>query len=151
VHTTGGASGTIGFDIIDPTKIKNGHEYEITFKDTTYKIENKNVVKTLSFSLKNLTENSFLFEDDKRIELGDEISLTDGFRLWLDNVEQISLNKSKTGWNNPDVYSFDFETFTYLIIKGVENPSDYKIVFGDVGIATSKILPLAAVHSLQSQ
>jgi len=137
-HTSGGASGTVGFEIVDPIKIKNDHEYEITFKDTTFKVDTKDVVKTLSFSLKDNTENYFLLENDKRIESGDEISITDGFRLELDNVQAISLNKSKTGWNNTNLYSFDFETFTYLIIKGVENPSDYKIVFGDVGIATSK-------------
>ena len=138
VHTSGGASGNIGFEIVDPTKIKNDHEYEITFKDTTYKVENEDVVQTISFSLKDNTENRFLLEDDKSIMPGDEISITDGFRLSLDNDKEISINKSKTGWNNSNVYSFDFEVFTYLLSQGIQNPSDYKIVFGDVGIATSK-------------
>ncbi len=137
-HSSGGASGTIAFNIVDPEKIKNDHEYEITFKDTTYKVENEDVVKTLSFSLKDITENRFVLEDDKRINPGDEISMTDGFRLALENVQEISLNSLKTGWNNTEVYSFNFEVFTFLILKGVENPSDYKLVFGDVGIATSK-------------
>lgn len=137
-HTSGGASGSIGFNIVDPNLIKGGNEYEITFKDTAYQIENKDVVKTLSFSLKNITENNFLLEDSKLIEAGDEIPITDGFRLTLENALDISINRAETGWNDPNVYSFDFETFTFLIYQGVENPSDYKIVFGDVGIATSK-------------
>ena len=137
-HTTGGASGSIGFEIVDPTKIRNDHEYEITFKDTTYKVDTKDVVSTLSFSLKDKTDDQYLLEDDKRFGQDDEVSLTDGFRLHFNNVQNLSVNNSRTGWNDPGVYSFDFETFTYLIIKGIQNPSDYKIVFGDVGIATSK-------------
>ncbi|NWF88894.1 MAG: hypothetical protein HXY50_05455 [Ignavibacteriaceae bacterium] len=146
IHTAGGASGTIGFDIVDPTKIKNDNEYELTFKDTTFKVNNKDVVKTLSFSLKNVTTSEFLLEDDKRIVPGDEIPLTEGFRLSLNNVQDVTLNRSKTGWNNTNIYAFDFETFTYLIIKGVENPSDYKIIFGEVGIATSKDTSLAGTR-----
>ena len=137
-HTTGGATGSIGFDIVDPTMIKNDNQYEITFTDTTYKVNNRDVIKTNSFSLKNLTTNRYLLENDKRLESGDEITLTDGFRLMFNNVQQISLNTGKTGWNNSNVYAFDFETFTYLIIRGVQFPSDYKIVFGDVGLSTSK-------------
>lgn len=137
-HTKGGASGTIGFQIVDPYKIKNGHEYEITFRDTVYKENKKDIFKTTSFSLKDVTENNFILKNDKRIEVGDEISVTDGFRLTLDNIQTISLNKSKTTWNNPDVYSFDFSKFLFLSHEGVEFPNDYKIIIGDVGIATSK-------------
>jgi hypothetical protein len=146
VHTTGGASGSIGFEIVDPTKIKNNHKYEITFKDTTYKVETEDVVKTVSFSLKDVTENNFLLENDTRVQPGDEISLTDGFRILLNNVQDISLNKSKTGWNDPSIYSFDFGVFTYLLSQGVKSPSDYKIVFGDVGIATSQDTTLFGSH-----
>jgi hypothetical protein len=145
-HTSGGASGIVGFEIVDPNKIKDGNEYEISFKDSVYVIENKDVVKTLSFSLKNLTENLFLLEDDRRIEQGDEISITDGFRLSFTNAQAISINRARTGWNSSNVYSFDFEVFTYLILKGIQNPSDYKIVFDDVGIATSKDTTFAGRH-----
>ncbi|MEJ5350020.1 MAG: hypothetical protein WHS65_00360 [Melioribacteraceae bacterium] len=137
-HVSGGASGSIDFRIIDPASIKDGHEYEITFKDTAYKVDNRDVVKTVSFTLKNLTENKYLLKDDKRINIGDEIPVTDGFQITLENVQEISMNNIKTGWNNPDVFSFNFDTFTYLTIKGVSNPSDYKIIIGDVGLSTSK-------------
>ena len=77
-HPQGGATGTIGFDIIDPTQLKNGHAYEITFRDTVYKIDNKDVVKTLSFSLQNVMENRILLADDRRVVPGDEITITEG-------------------------------------------------------------------------
>lgn len=137
-HTSGGASGTIGFEIVDPNSIKNGNEYEITFKDTLIKIENRDIVKTLSFTLKNLTENKFLLQNDTLLNSEDEVPLTEGFRLNFNNAQNISINELKTNWNNPEVRSFDFDVFTYLIIKGVQNPADYEIIFGDVGIGMSK-------------
>lgn len=137
-HTAGGASGTIGIEIVDPLKIKEGNEYEITFKDSVFRVDTRDVVRTTAFSLKNITENNYLLKDDTRLEQGEEISLTEGFRLTLNNVEELSLNTVKTGWNDPEVFSFNFETFTYLTVKGVQSPNDYKIIFGDVGIATSK-------------
>jgi hypothetical protein len=137
-HTQGGASGTIGFDIIDPTQIRNGNEYEITFKDSLYRINSKDVVKTVSFSLRNVTENRFLLSDDRRIVPGDEIALTEGFRLALDNVQELSLNNAKTRWNGSDVFGFDFAPVSIRLTQGTQNPSDYIIVFSDPGVATSK-------------
>ncbi|MBU0474333.1 MAG: hypothetical protein KKF62_09225 [Bacteroidetes bacterium] len=136
-HTTGGASGTVGFDIIDPNEIKNGHEYELTFKDTVYTENKKDIFKTISFSLEDLTSGNYVLENDKRVGLNDEVPITDGFRLKLSNVEDISINKSQTLWNNPEVYSFDFTKFLFLSFVGVELPSDYKIIIGEVGMATS--------------
>lgn len=137
-HTTGGASGTVNIDVVDPNHIKNGHVYKISFKDTVYKIESKDVFKTKSFTLEDTTTHLVLLKDDSRIIPGDEIPLTDGFRLILDNIQEISFNNFRTRWNNRDIYSFNFDPFTYLTIKGSQNPSDYKIIFGDVGIGKSK-------------
>lgn len=137
-HTTGGASGTIGIEIVDPTRIKNGNEYEITFKDSTFTINGRDAVKTTSFSLKSITEDRILLKNDRRIQASDEISFTDGFRLVLGNVPELSINNERTGWNNPGVYLFDFAKFLFLFDEGVQNPYDYRIVFGNVGIGTSR-------------
>ncbi len=137
-HVSGGATGIIGFDLVDPTKLKNGHNYEITFRDSIFKVDNKDVVRTVSFSLQNLTENHFLLKDDRRLSSSDEISLTEGFRMNLNNVQELSLNNTLTRWNNPDVYSFDFSTVSIRLTQGVQNPCDYLLVVGDVGLATSK-------------
>jgi hypothetical protein len=136
-HTTGGASGTVNFDILDPYEIKDGHDYELTFKDTVYTENKKDIFKTTSFSLEDLTTGDFVIEDDKRVGLNDEIPISDGFRLKLTNVEDISINNAQTVWNNPEVYKFDFTKFLFLSFVGVELPSDYKIIIGEVGIATS--------------
>ena len=137
-HASGGATGTVGFKIIDPDRLKNNHEYEITFKDSVVKVNNKDAFKTTSFSLRNVTEDHFLLTDETRVVPGDEIPVTEGFSLTLDNVQDLSLNSIRTRWNNPDVYMFDFSTVSIRLTQGVQSPSDYIVVVGDVGLATSK-------------
>lgn len=138
-HVSGSATGTVSFAIVDPTKVKGGHEYELTFKDTTYKEGTVDVFKTKSFSLRDVTDGRFLLIDDSTVSSGAELPLTDGFRVILNNYEQnVSINTLKTRWNNPEVFGFRFSVFTYLTTKGVTNPSDYLIVFGDVGFGISK-------------
>jgi hypothetical protein len=146
VHTTGGASGSVAISIDDPLRIRGGDAYEISFKDSLYKINNKDVLKTKSFSLKNITQNRLLITDDSRTEADDELSVTEGFRLAFSNISQVSMNTERTGWTDPSVYSFDFDPVTFLSIKGSELPSDYRIVFGDVGLTTSKDTSLGFVH-----
>jgi len=137
-HAAGGASGKIGIQIVDPLAIKNDNEYEITFTDTTYKVNNKDFTTTQSFTLKNSTNNAALLEKDTVLINGAELPVTDGFRLNFTNVQTISLNNSATGWNNKDAYSFDFDPVTLLTVNGFKSPNDYEIIFGDVGLGTSK-------------
>ncbi len=137
-HTSGGANGTIGIQVIDPAKIKTGNEYEITFTDTSFKVSNRDVIHTKSFSLQNITQREFLLVNDTTLDVNAELPIVDGFQLSLNNVQDVSLNYDKTGWNKPEVYSFDFDVVTFLSIKGIQSPSDYEVVFGDVGIASSK-------------
>jgi hypothetical protein len=138
VHSTGGASGTIGIQVIDPNQIRSGNQYELTFKDSVFRINNKDVFKTVSFSLRNVTDNRYLLQDDPRVAPGDEIPVVEGYQLSLVNDEEISMDPGKTSWNNPGVYQFDFTTAIIRFSQGVQSPSDYTIAFGNVGLSTSK-------------
>jgi hypothetical protein len=137
-HTSGGASGNIGIQIVNPNTIIDGNEYQITFNDTTYKVNNKDNTTTKAFSLRNISGNQFLLLNDTNVTSGAELPVTDGFRLNFTNVQTIALNNALTGWNNPAVFSFDFDPVTFLTVNGFKSPNDYEIIFGDVGIGTSK-------------
>jgi hypothetical protein len=137
-HISGGGSGSIGIQIVDPGALMNGNEYQISFTDTTYKVNNKDFTTTRTFSLQNLSRNQNVILNDTNVTSGIELPVTDGFQLNFNNVQTISLNNSLTAWNNPDVYSFNFDPFTLLTVNGVKSPNDYDIIFGDVGIGTSK-------------
>ena len=53
-----------------------------------------------------------------------------------DNPIQIVSDKE---WFADDYLdSFDFDPVTLLSVSGVKSPNDYEIIFGDVGIGTSK-------------
>jgi hypothetical protein len=143
-HASGSGSGSIGFEIVDPFKIQDAKEYELTFKDTVYKVNTSDVYKTRSFSLNNITDGNSLLIDDTVVASGAELPITEGFRLIINNYEQdVSMNSLRTGWNHPEVFGFNFGVLTYLTTKGILNPSDYKIVFGVTGIATSKDTTIA--------
>lgn len=142
---TGGGSGPVGIQVIDPTKIKAGNRYELTFKDTTFKVNTKDVVRTKSFTLRNTTENQTLIADDTTLTPFAEIPIVEGFQLSLNNAQSLSLDKARTHWSNPDVYSYNFDTFLFLSVSGTPNPSDYRIVFGDVGLSTSKDTTLLGI------
>ncbi|HLP16099.1 MAG TPA: hypothetical protein VK470_07570 [Bacteroidota bacterium] len=137
-HAQGGATGTIGITIIDPSKLKNGHQYELTFEDSTYVVDAKNVLKTKNFSLRDKTENRVHLLRDTLVHQGDELPIIDGFQLSLNNEPKLALNSLKSGWNRPEVFPFDFARYSAGFVQGVENPYDYKIIIGDVGIAHSK-------------
>lgn len=146
-HTTGSGTGSISINVVDPLSIRNGHEYEVSFRDTSYKVNNVDYFKTLSVSLKNRTTDTYLLLNDTLVKNGDELPLTEGFRLILNNYEgNIALNPAKTGWNDPAVFGFKFDVFTYLLTKGIPNPSDYKIIFGNVGLSTSKDTTLSGTR-----
>ncbi|MFZ6033876.1 MAG: hypothetical protein ACOYVE_11295 [Melioribacter sp.] len=145
-HAAGGATGSVNINVIDPLRIKDGHEYEITFKDTILKIENRDVAKTSSFFLKDVTEGVYLLSDDPRTEFEDELPVIDGFQLSFNNVQDISINNLKTGWNDDGIYQFNFEPVLYLTVKGIQKPSDYKIIIGEPGSAFSKDTTLFGKH-----
>ncbi|RPI05982.1 MAG: hypothetical protein EHM64_04670 [Ignavibacteriae bacterium] len=149
-HATGGASGSVGLRVVDPFKIKGGNEYELSFKDSVYQGTQGSVFVTKSYSLKNLTEDRFVVTEDTLIRPGDELPLTEGFRIGLNNYQlPVAVNNIRTGWNNPDAYSFDFTVFAYSDLKGDLNPSDYKLIVGSDGIATSKDTTIVYLSGLR--
>jgi hypothetical protein len=56
----------------------------------------------------------------------------------MTNVEQLSINNTRSKWTSPNVYPFDFNPYTLGFFQGVLNPYDYMIVVGDVGLSASK-------------
>lgn len=137
----GTTTGTVKYEIVDPTKLKENHVYYITFDDTL--IVNPGVpdtLTTLNFTLTDSTIDSVIIDSSTNVFNPDfEQPLTHGFRLKLSNEEYVRINKTESKWNNSDsIPKFAFEKFTASGgLKGVERPNDYKIIFGDVGIDTS--------------
>lgn len=134
-HVSGSSSGNIGFKIIDPREVKDGHTYEITFQDTV--LENGNLV-TKNFTLTDSTAGEVKVEKSTKLSKGDELPVIDGFRLFLDNEDSVRINNELSVWNNDEVFTFDFEPVFFPPIIGEKRPNDYRVVVGEENIATSK-------------
>lgn len=137
-HVEGTSSGQIGFTIVDPRLVKDGHEYELTFQDTLIRRITGDILTTKNFTLTDRTDNVVKLFRSRIFNQGEESPLIDGFRLHFVNEERVQLNTQASGWNNSGIYNFQFSPVQFLLLNGEQRPNDYQIIFGDVGIATSK-------------
>jgi hypothetical protein len=137
-HTSGGANGLVGIEIIDPQALRDGDIYEISFMDTTIQVTlDEEILTTKSYSLQNKTTQTFLIENDTNI-VNNKIRLViEGFRIIFENEDKVEIDWENTKWNNLDVYTFDFDKVVFLNISGVQKPNDYLLTFGTVGSGRS--------------
>jgi hypothetical protein len=137
-HVNGSATGNIIIDVFDPTVVKSGHSYEITFEDTLIIGDDSDTLTTKNFSVYDLNDDAFRIEKSTLIRPGDEIPVFDGIQLSLENEENVELNESESGWSDNTIYPFTFSPVTFIGVQGVKKPSDYQVIIGDIGISTSR-------------
>lgn len=148
-QVAGSATGEIGFDIVDPRTIEDGHTYQITFEDTVIAGPTFDILTTKNFTVTDITEGVTELERSTKFDPDDEIPLIDGFRLTFVNEERVRLNQVLSKWSEPNIYSFQFSPVQFLTVNGQQRPADYQFVFGEIGVATSvdtsiSFLPLPA-------
>lgn len=136
-HVSGSATGKIGRKIIEPGAVEDGHEYEITFEDTLIRRVVGDILTTKNFSVTDITEGAVELARSTLFNQGDEVPLIDGFRLSFVNEERVSLNRTRSRWNDPNVYPFQFSPVQFLTINGEQRPNDYQVIIDEVGVATS--------------
>lgn len=136
----GTTAGQIFYTIVDPNLIKEGHVYHITFQDsilpkTTTKPP---IFTTKNFTLFDSTANVVLIDKNPTIAKDFEYPLTDGFRLSFRN-STVEFLSTESKWNKPnEVPQFSFDRVVADDASGTEAPYDYTIIFGPVGIDTSR-------------
>ncbi|MDZ7345773.1 MAG: hypothetical protein ONA69_03180, partial [candidate division KSB1 bacterium] len=137
VHLEGPATGSITVELLDPTALRDGHEYQIQFKDTTRFGQEANPW----YSLKNLTTGELLFEDE-RLEGGKALSpVAEGLAVSIVNDTKVKVDEAATGWVEPrsDVW-FRVGIDSSLLGRHVDYPADFEILFFDHSADTSKAL-----------
>jgi hypothetical protein len=137
-HIQGTSTGEIGFTIIDPRWVKNGYEYQLTFQDTLIIGKVLDVLTTKNFTLTNITTNEVLIDKSKNLSSDFEQPIIDGFRMTFYNEEKVKVDPERAKWSSSDIFAFQFSPVQFLTIKGVQKPADYQVIFGDVGLSTSK-------------
>ncbi len=148
-HVAGASFSTVNVNILDPSILKEGQRYRITFEDTL-KIDPRGIV-TDTLTTKNFTVayvNSDDSAGDTLIDRQENFELTDividGFNLMFKNVEQVRPDVKNSFWNddtlgiNPDsLHPYEFRVFVQGFDKGKKVPYDYDIIFGEPGSGQS--------------
>jgi hypothetical protein len=149
-------TGEIIGEIVDPPLVK-ARRYEITFEDTLISGAAGIYLQTKNFTLTDITDQDFpdVLMDGSTLPGADvELPIVNGFRLHFSNEEMIALNEERSGWNREGIYAFKFTPYRYSSTVGESKASDYRVEFGEVGMATSsefsyregRYLPATAVN-----
>lgn len=137
-HIEGSATGMIGVArIIDPDKVRDGHIYQITFRDTVLSGTTGDTVTTRDFTVTDMTQSEIIFSESKLFIAGNQVPVLDGFELRLENEPLVTLNTEASGWKDSEVYPYAFDPVTFIGITGEKRPNDYRIVIGGAGTSTS--------------
>jgi len=117
--------------------------YQITFEDTLVKSLLWMVPITKNFSLIDVTNGTSTTLIEKSTDFGLLLNVPDAsaVQLMLQNKAAFALNTDSSSWNNPNIYNFTLKP-TYVssggtTYKGTWMSHDYRIEFGDLGMATS--------------
>ena len=122
VHLAGHGDGLIVVNVVYESALV-GHDYEITFDDTTDTVKTYDVydLNTQQFVVENATELWGLAEGP----------IFDGIRLWISDILEPFVNDSLTGWVQGDC---NYEMEVGLWITGIPHPANYEFQFqGTIG------------------
>ena len=128
------ASGAVNYKIIDPMSIKDNNTYQIVFEDSLAEM----LPMTKNFSIINTTTGDVLVKRSTLFNDGDEVPVTDGFRIsFQGNPAEFVFDEENSGWNRPGVYAPTLRVFNYRTQPVELLAADFKIVIGEVGMDTS--------------
>lgn len=142
----GTTTARIGYEIVDPFALKEGHRYVITFEDTVKAASSpteSDTLTTKNFTLVDSTSGDVLIYRSTDLATDYEQPLTDGFRLKFFNEDRVSINTQTSGWTDSTMVDFVFEKLAAGTVQGERRPNDYQIIFDDnVGFGTSSQIDL---------
>jgi hypothetical protein len=138
-HVAGATTSTVSYTIVDPTAVKSGHKYYLTFQDTLISTKGfPDTLTTKNYTLIDSTNDRTLEYQNPYLSSLYEQPILDGFRLTFNNALTVQLDSTLSHWNDPNVPPFVFSKFVAPGgISGELRPDDYKVFFGNVGIDTS--------------
>jgi len=135
------ASGSISYNIVDNTQIKENNTYRISFTARDTSVGSGVMKATSGFNLVNTTTGDTLLRSCPLTGYGSEgVPVVEGFTLsFSGNPGVLDVDAATSGWNKTGIPTYDFRPYSYLKQPVNILPSgNYAIVIGGVGIDTSK-------------
>jgi hypothetical protein len=150
----GTASGAVGYEIVNPTEVKDDITYQVVFEDTVVENESSRLVQaTKNFSLINATSGETLINKSTDLDRTTEHPMIDGFVVKLINAEALEMNADSSYWSNANddslIYPQTFQPYRYSRTNGIGMAHDYLIEFGEVGMTISTELEISAARILE--
>ncbi|MBN2007928.1 hypothetical protein JW960_01135 [candidate division KSB1 bacterium] len=155
IEGDGQTQGKVGYKIVNPTEIKEGARYRISFEDTSFTSEttNKLTMITKNITLVNISGSGgpdTLMNKNTNVKFGDILPITEGFQLRLNNPNEMTLNTDSSRWSDESIFAFNFEPYRYSRLQGLPFPNEYLLEFGELGIASSVELAISASRTLEA-
>lgn len=142
----GTTNSKVGYRILDPQAVREGHVYHITFEDTLKLASREGQPDTLTtknYSLYDSTAGYLVIDKFTKLDAETEQPIVDGFQLSFTNEERVEVNNTLSNWNNSGITPFVFERLIAPpSLQGEERPNDYRIEFGEMGIDTSEAVTI---------
>lgn len=142
----GDADGDVGFRILDPTALEDGHRYRVTFRDTLIlgRVDTRgrqitqDTIRTKDVSLTDLTDAQALFRNSQAWLPIRDAPITEGFQLLFDPVLFTRRVLPVVGWGDPAVKALQFDVFNFAgNPPGTRFPADYRVEVGPPGSGMS--------------
>jgi hypothetical protein len=138
------ANGTMSLTMIDPTQFKDNHKYQVTFTSRDTSTGTGISKQTSSFTLVDITSapNDTLLLNNPIIGGPEGLPTVHGFQLsFTGNPPVLAMNANLSGWNRTGtgIPAFDFRRYSFSTQPIQLIPADFDIIFGDVGVDTSKV------------
>lgn len=132
----GGTSASVRVDIVNSDALRPNNVYRVVFEDTLLQGGQNapDTLRTKNFSLLDMsvTPLDTLISRSEALD-GQDVPVLDGFRLSLNNEERTGVIDSLTFFNNAD----DVHIPQIPVNTRNQKPSDYMVVFGEVGYGQS--------------
>lgn len=144
VLVSGSPGGTVTIDVIDPGALLPDRTYAVVFEDTLVTTSSSAFPEliTQNFSLLDVTSNEVdtLISRSNYLN-GEELPVTDGFRIQIQNVEKLDFDLDRTKW----VYNHEQPPHVFdLAVQENRKISDYEIIIGEsVGFGRSTAASVA--------
>ncbi len=140
-RVTGNTTSRIGFEVVDPTAIRDLNRYRVTFEDTLIvggRVAS-DTITTKTFSLHDATAGMALIAQSTAFKPGREFPVLDrfgnalGFKLLFFPETFVRPHRGQTVWNDTTVYPIALDPYNSPgYVRGVRNPADYRVeVVGD--------------------
>jgi hypothetical protein len=136
----GGASGSVEMRVIDPSLLKGGHVYQVTFEESLKVVKSfADTLYTKRFSLTDVTDGALVYGPEDWTGLDVTLPVIDGFELALHNVASLAFDSSSSGWNREDAFAFTTAPYAYREEKEKPLARDFDVVIGgSAGFDTSR-------------